>query len=276
MKLRIQSTALLLALAVSSRADFSYTTTIKAGGPAAGTATKHRIKGNKMRIDTGSTVIISDLDAQTVTTINHAAKTYTVSPIAQAGAMLQKSGMDIKADVKETGQQKRMGGFNCRQIIMTMTMTGQPMAMTMENEIWISPDVPGAAELKAVGAKMAERGFYPGGGDAQSKRMMTDLQKQMSKVNGVPVLQITRMKSGDDEKSKQMKAQMQAMRAQMEAMKKAGGKQAEMAEKALASMGSASGGKYMMEVTSESSGFSTETIPASEFAPPAGYKKVDR
>ncbi len=276
MKLTIQSTAFLLALAGSSRADFSYTTTIKAGGPAAGTATQHRIKGNKMKIETGSTVIISDLDAQAVTTINNAAKTYTVSPIAQAGAALQKAGMDMKPDVKETGQQKRIGGFNCRQIIMTMIMTGQPMSMTMENEIWISPDVPGAAELKALGAKMAERGFYPGGGDAQSKRMMADLQKQMSKVNGVPVLQVTRMKSGDDEKSKQIQAQMQAMRAQMEAMKKAGGKQAEMAGKAIASMGGAGGGKYMMEITSESSGFSTETIPASEFALPAGYKKVDR
>jgi hypothetical protein len=123
---------------------------------------------------------------------------------------------------------------------------------------------------------MAERGFYPAGGDANTRRMMGDLQKQMSKVNGVPVLQITRMKSGDDEKAKQMQAQMQAMRAQMEAMKKAGGKQAEIAEKALASMGTSGSGKYMMETISESSGFSTETIPAAEFTVPSGYKKVDR
>jgi len=106
--------------------------------------------------------------------------------------------------------------------------------------------------------------------------MMADLQKQMAKVNGIPVLQITRMKSGDDEKSKQMQAQMQAMRAQMEAMKKAGGKQAEMAEKAMAAMGGAGNSKYLMEITSESSAFSTATIPASEFAIPAGFKKADK
>ncbi len=267
---------LMLVLASSVCADFSYTTTIKGAGPAAGAVTKHKIKGNKMKIDTGSNIIISDLDAQTVTSINVAAKTYSVSSITQPGSALAKSGMEVKAEVKDTGQQKHIGGFNCRQIIMSMTMTGQPMAMNMENEMWVSADVPGAAELKAVGIKMAEKGLYPASGDARSSRMMADLQKQMAKVNGIPVLQITRMKSGDDEKSKQMQAQMQAMRAKMEAMKKAGGKQAEMAEKAMAAMGGAGNSKYLMEITSESSAFSTATIPASEFAIPAGFKKADR
>jgi len=267
---------LMLVLAASGRADFSYTTTIKGAGPASGAVTRHQIKGNKMKIDTGSNIIISDLDAQTVTTINTAAKTYRVSPITQPGAALSKSGMEMKADVKDTGQQKRIGGFNCRQIIMSMTMTGQAMPMNMENEMWVSTDVPGAAELKAIGLKMAERGLLPASGDARSTKMMADLQKQMAKVNGIPVLQITRMKSGDDEKSKQMQAQMQAMRAQMEAMKKAGGKQAEMAEKAMAAMGGAGNSKYLMEITSESSAFSTATIPASEFAIPAGFKKADK
>jgi hypothetical protein len=267
---------LCLVLAVSGRADFSYTTTIKGSGPAAGAVTKHKIKGNKMKVDTGSSIIISDLDAQTVTIINVTAKTYSVTPITQAGAAMTKAGMEVKADVKDTGQQKRIGGFNCRQVIMSMTMSGQPMAMNMENEMWVSTDVPGAAELKAIGLKMAEKGLFPASGDARSTRMMADLQKQMSKVNGIPVLQITRMKSGDDEKSKQMQAQMQAMRAQMEAMKKAGGKQAEMAEKALATMGGTGNSKYLMEITSESSAFSTATIPASDFAIPAGFKKADR
>ena len=113
-------------------------------GPAAGAVTKHQIKGNKMKIDTGSNIIISDLDAQTVTTINTAAKTYRISPITQPGAALSKSGIEMKVDVKDTGQQKRIGGFNCRQIIMSMTMTGQAMPMNMENEMWISSDVHGA------------------------------------------------------------------------------------------------------------------------------------
>jgi hypothetical protein len=275
MRVSMFRVAMLAAFAVTSQADFSYVTTVKSGGPSAGTVTKHKIKGNKMRIDTGTVTILTDMDAQTITTINHTAKTYTVSPVTQAGAAIQKSGVEMKADVKETGQQKKIGAFNCRQVMMTMTMTGQPMNMTMENEMWVSPDVPGSAELKTISTRMAERGVFPGGGDPQTKKMMADLQKQMAKVNGMPILQITRMKSGDDAQSKQMQAQMAAMRTQMEAMKKAGGKQAEMAEKALASM-PAPGAKYMMEITSESGGFSAAAIPATEFALPAGYKKADR
>jgi hypothetical protein len=34
------------------------------------------------------------------------------------------------------------------------------------------------------------------------------------------------------------------------------------------------GGPTMMEVTTQSSGFSTASIPDSEFAPPAGYRQV--
>ena len=271
-----------LLLSSVSFADFRYITTVKGTGAAAGTVSKHFVKGNKMKVDTGNTVMISDFDSQTLTMVNHSAKTYRVTPVAQAGAALEKSGMEMKAEVKETGVKKQISGFNCRQIIMTMTVAGSsaqggpPMQMNMENEMWISNEVPGASELKAITAKLAERGVVAGGGNPQMTRMMVDVQKQLAKSGGgVTVLQITRMKAGDDERSKQMQAQMQAMRTQMEAMKKKGGPQAEAMEKALAAMGGASGGKYLMEVTTESSGFSTESFPASEFAIPAGYKKVD-
>ncbi len=273
---------LMLLLASTCFADFRYITTVKTTGPAGGAVSKHFVKGNKMKVDTGNTVMISDFDAQTLTMVNHTAKTYRVTPLAQAGAALEKSGMEVKADVKDTGVKKQIAGFNCRQIIMTMTMGGQPgqggppMQMNMENEMWISNEVPGASELKAITARMAERGIVSGGGNPQMTRMMADMQKQLAKSGGgVSVLQITRMKAGDDERSRQMQAQMQAMKTQMEAMKKKGGPQAEAMEKAFSAMGGASGGKYLMEITTESSGFSTESIPASEFAIPAGYKKAE-
>jgi hypothetical protein len=260
---------------MAARADFSYITTIKSGGPGGGSVTKHKIKGNKMRIDTGDSTTLFDLDAQTTTAINHTAKTYRVTPLAEIGGALSKAGSEIKAEVKETGQKKRIGGFDCRQVMMTMSMAGPAGSMTMENEMWVSADVPNGKEMMALGARMAEKGIVPGGGDAQSRKMMADLQRQMTKVNGMPVLQITRMKAADDAKAKQMQEQMAAARAQMEALKKAGGKQAEMAEKLLATMGGA-GGKYLMEITSESSAFSAAAIGAAEFTVPAGYKKADR
>lgn len=267
--------ASLVMIAVPAMADFSSTTTVKPAGGAPGTVTKQKVKGNKMKVDTGDVTILTDLDTQTMTTIQHRDKTYKVTPLSQIGEALKKAGGELKADIKETGQQKKIGGFNCRQVIMNMTVQSAQMSMVMENEMWISSEVPGVAEMQALSARMAERGIVPTNSDPQMRRMVAGIQSQMSKLKGVPVLQITRMKPADDAKAKQMQDQMSAARAQLEAMKKQGGAQAEMANKALANM-PAPGGRYMMEVTMESSGFSTAPIPASEFAIPAGYKKVDR
>ena len=275
MRVSILRLAALSAFAFAAQADFSYTSTSKAAGATNGTVSKHKIKGSKMRLDTADTSMITDFDAQTLTTLHHSSKTYSVLSMPASMEAAQKSVSDLKADVKETGQQKKIGGYNCRQVVMTIQMNTQGRAMTMETEMWLSPDIAGAAELKALGARMAERGIFPGGGDPQSRSMMLDMQKQTAKLNGMTVMQITRMKLADDAQSKQMQAQMEAMRTQMEAMKKMGGKQAEMAEKALASI-PAAGGKFMSEMITESSDFSTASIPASEFAIPAGYKKADR
>jgi hypothetical protein len=267
---------LVIWLAEAAWADFRYVTTIKGSSAKSGSITRHAIKGNKMKMDSGTTVLISDLDAGTITTLLPASKTYTVRPIGQAGDALPKAGVDLKVDLKDTGQQKKIGPYQCRLYVLTMTSTSQGGGMRMENEMWVSSDVPGAAEIKASFVKMADRGFFPGSGDPQTRKMMLDMQRQMAKLNGVTVLQVTRMKAGDDKQSKQLQVQMENLRAQMEALKKAGGKQAEMAEKALSSMGGAGRGNYLIELTTESSGFSSSPIPASEFAIPAGFKKVDR
>ncbi len=261
-----------LAMAISAFADLTYSSTVKSG-PGAGTVTKHFLKGNRSKAESANSVIITDYDAQTVTILMPANKTYRVTPMSQSSAAMEKAGGDIKADVKETGAKKSIGGFNCKQVIMTLSMTGQT-PMNVESEMWVSPDVPGAAELKAMGMRMAEKGVGASG-STQMQKALADIQRQTAKIGGVPVLTIMRMKQGDDAQSKQMQAQMQAARAQMEALKKQGGPAAAAVEKAMANL-PAAGGKYSMEVTTESSGFTTTSIPASEFTIPAGYKKADR
>ena len=268
----ISMVGVFVAMAMVGFADFRYISTVKSG-VGVGSVTKHMVKGNKMRVETSSAVMISDFDANTVTTLNPSTKTYRVSAMGQAGAALEKSGTDIKTEVRETDQKKMIGGFNCKQIVMTIAMTGQT-PMNIESEMWVSADVPGAAELKAISAKMAERSFGSGA-NPQMQKAMADMQKQSAKIGGVPVLSMMRVKAGDDAKSKAMQAQMQAARAQMEAMKKKGGPGAEQIDKALASMPT-TGAKYLMEMTTESSGFSTAAIPASDFDVPAGFKKAER
>lgn len=281
-----KSLILSLALAVAARADFSYTSTRKGSGAGqAGEVTKHYLKGQRMMFDSGNRVILIDFDAQTVTTIQSAQKTYTVVKFADLGQALQQTGVDITADVKETGQKKVINGFNASEIVMTMQIDSPQaqmggMKMQMEMDIWFSSDVPGSQEQKAFYQK--NMGHFPWaaiaqGGNSSIQKALVDLQRKLAGLNGVPVLEVMKMKSGGNEAQAARGQQgMEQMRARLEEMQKQGGPQAAAAAQALARMGGGSGGGSMFESTIESSNFSTSAIPDSVFAIPAGFTKVDK
>jgi hypothetical protein len=71
---------------------------------------------------------------------------------------------------------------------------------------------------------------------------------------------------------------MAAARAQLEAMAKQGGPAAAQAQAALARMGggAGSGSGAMFETTMESANFSTNPIPDSVFAIPAGFERTQK
>jgi hypothetical protein len=271
-------------------ADFSYTTTRKTQGSAAAaaapSATKYYFKGQKMMTDSDATATIMDFDAQTVTTIHKAQKTWSVMKFSELGNVLKSADIDAKIDVKETGEKKMINGFNASEMIMTMEIDSPQMAQTgmkmqMEIDMWRSSEVPGAQELKAFYQKNAAN--FPwaamgGGGAAGMQKAMLDVQRKMATAGSVPLLQIVKMKSaGGGAQAAQMQAGMAQARAQMEAMIKQGGPQAAAAQQALARMGgSASGGGSLFETTMESADFSTSSIPDSAFAIPAGFQKVER
>ena len=274
-----------VACTLAPRADFSYTQTRKstksiAGAGVGDAVTKHYLKGQKMKVDSGRTASIFDFDAQTFTTIDHQKKTYSVTPFSALGSALKQGDITATVDVKETGQKKNINGFNASEVVMTIGMEGgrggaQAMKMQMEMEMWLSRDVPGVQELRAFYQKNGER--FPwsalgGGANPGMQKAMADMQKKVASLGGVPVLQITRMKAAGNPAQN---AQMEQARARMEEMKKQGGQQAAMAEQMLARMGGAAGGS-LFEVTMESSGFSTSSIPDAVFAIPADYQKVTR
>src|SRR5258708_40207908 len=115
---------LAVATSLTALADFSYTTTTKAASGmaagGAGTTMKHYLKGSRMKMDMGDsgTVMIMDFDAQTITTINNSAKTYTVSKFSDLGGAMKDVNADVKVDVHETGQKKDINGFACREVVM--------------------------------------------------------------------------------------------------------------------------------------------------------------
>jgi len=283
-------TASLLLIAGAARADFGYTMTRK-GGPGPGGETKYSYKGQKMKTDTGATATILDFDAQTVTTINTTQKTYTVTKFSDV-AQGVPGGAEVQADVKETGQHKTVNGFNASQLVMSMQMDSpqlqqQGMKMQMDLEMWISPDVPGAQELRAFYQRNMAKFPWAAMGDGANPSMraaMANLQKKLAGMNGVPVLEVVHIKSGGGPsqgaqaaQSAQSDPRMAAARAQLEQMAKQPGPAGEQAKMALARMGGAmAGGSGGMETTMEAGGFSTSPIPDSVFAIPAGYRQVEK
>jgi hypothetical protein len=279
----IRARILLLTLAASltAHADFSFTMTQKSGSDQ---IVKHYLKGQKMKLDHGTRTTIMDFDAQTLTTLDNTAKTYTVTKFSDiansAGAV------DVKADVKNTGQKKNINGYNAEQVIMTMDVE-MPQAKQagikpqMEIELWVSREVPGREELTAFYRKNAAR--FPmaalgGGNNPSMQKAMAKLQQQMAELDGVVVMEVIRMKStGGAGPSGAQAQQMAQARAKLEAMAQQSGPAGAAAQQALARMGAmGSGSGSLFEMTMEAGNFSASAIPESAFAIPAGYQKSEK
>jgi hypothetical protein len=280
-----------LAAGMTARADFSYMTTMKSPGgmgsvPGAGGATKHYLKGQKMKVDHGNTSTIIDMDAQTITSINNLDKSYSVrkfSDLPDVGDKMSKQGVEVSVDVKDTGRNQNINGFNAHEVIMTMGMDSpearaKGVKMAFEMTMWISKDVPGSQEASAFYKRNAGR--FPwssvmsgAGANPSMQKSMTELLRKMASFEGVPVLQITKMKTlGMEGQMAQAQGQMAQARAKLEEQVKKGGQQAAMAQQALAMMDRQAGGS-LFEITNESSNFSTASVPDSIFAVPSGYQQ---
>jgi len=299
MKAAAVLTFVLLTTTFAARGDFSYTTTNKIGGQMAAMAgannnppAKQYFKGQKMKTETGDTATILDFDTQTITTINNRLKTVSVKKFSDIG-VATPSDMTVKIDVKETGQQKTINGYNAKELVMTMDVdvpeARQMGKMQMEMDLWLSSDVPGVGEVQKFYQKNMARmpwAALAGGGNPAMQKGMAEMRRKMAEMNGVQVLGVMTMKPAGGaaapampqmpQLSPEQKAQMQAAMARLQQQ---GGPQAAAAAQAMARLGAAPGGapaggasNALMEVTMESTGFSTASIPDSVFAVPAGYQ----
>jgi hypothetical protein len=95
--------------------------------------------------------------------------------------------------------------MNTKEAIVTVAMeatdnkSGNSGGMNFTMDMWLAPDVPGYGEVRAFYHRMAEKmAWTPGAGmlgpmTAQYGKGIAELSKEMSKLEGIPVLQITRI-----------------------------------------------------------------------------------
>ena len=116
--------------------------------------------------------------------------------------------LGFEAHVRKTGATKQVSGIDTNEIILALAMngtdksSGQQGALGITNDMWMAPDVPGYAEVRDFERRFAIEmgstlttwpdlsGFVQ---QAQSSDAIKAMAKEMSQIQGVPVLQIMRM-----------------------------------------------------------------------------------
>lgn len=150
-----------LALITTAQADFSYKVTRKVTGGALAQVdsiakipqvSRHYLKGHKIAVANEFSVQIFDFDARTITYLYQANKKYIVRNLSDLNADKKAGMIDAKTDAKKTGQKKVVNGFSADELLMTVEIANPQFRetdkMKIEVEIWFSNGVPGGAELR--------------------------------------------------------------------------------------------------------------------------------
>jgi hypothetical protein len=198
----------------------------QANAPTTFTVALH---GNRMVRSNPHTTEIIDLDQQAMTFIDHDKHTYSVvtfqqmrQAMADAAAKAKaqsntsaNSGnstnaqMSFDAHVSSNGTTRNLDGRNAKEALLTVTMIANATdgsnakgGMAATSEMWLVSDVPGEEELRVFNQRMAQElamdtsvsqmygllSAQPGGAQA-----LADLKKEVAKMSGLPVLQVTRV-----------------------------------------------------------------------------------
>lgn len=283
------------------------------------------VKGNRMaQIDSQRTQLI-DLDAGTITSIDHAKHTYSVMTFAEMKQMMEemaarmngknKSGQPMKiiVDVKETGQTREISGLKTREVHLGIKMqtsdadSGQQGTMNVVSALWLAPGIPGYQEVQAFHRRMAEKlAWTPGSNFAAmmpsgAGQAMAEAHKQMSKLDGVPVLTIMRVGAGEQAVPQMDSATRQAEQQQAQQNPPTAGDVAgSVIGSSIPGLGrfggfgrkkkqppqeqqpaqqprqqSAAAPDSLMEITTESQAFSQAPVDPSKLEVPPGYKQVE-
>jgi hypothetical protein len=110
--------------------------------------TKNYLTSYASRTETGGMIIIMEFDTMTMYQLNPRAKTYTkISIMSDMGQMAEEMMKDMK--VTPTNETKEIAGYKCKKYNVTV--------MDMKSEHWVSKDVKGYKEFKAIYEKIYKK-----------------------------------------------------------------------------------------------------------------------
>jgi hypothetical protein len=260
------------------------------------------VKGDRMATINAHSASVIDLKNETMTQINFEKKTYSVVTFAQLADLMKQAdeqmksekgkpvqNLTVKASVDKTGKKQTIKGTEAHEAIMKIEMIGtdektnEPVTvMVVTSDMWLAKPVAGYAEVRDFHRRMAEKlTWAPGMGAMAQPGMskgMAEMAKEMSKMDGVPIHQFVVMGGPGSE---QVAANHDPTVQPTPEPEQKGGL---LGRLAAARMGQSqqpsesqgqSGGGTMMEMITELSGFSTDSVDASKFEVPAGFKQVE-
>ncbi|MGE5569759.1 MAG: hypothetical protein ACM3S5_12045 [Rhodospirillales bacterium] len=282
--------------------------------------TQVSVKGDRMAmVVPGTSANIIDLSKETITEIDFKKKTYSVVTFAQMAQALKEAEAKLKSEkgdkqmdiqmkpsVKETGQTRDINGVTARQFVVTIEFEGtnpdtkeRGVFMTFISDTWVAPAVAGYSEVKSFYERMAQKlswlpGMVPMAGGAETSRAMAEAYKEFAKMDGVPLLQVSKMAMGPaanvppgqpaaaQPEQPQQQQQAEAPRGIGGALGRLGGgrfglgRRAQQEEQPAQQQQQQPGGTpSMMELTTELSNFSASAVADSTFEVPAGFKQVE-
>ena len=270
------------------------------------------IKGDRMVHKSNTHASVIDLGSQTITSIDFQRKQYSVMTFEEMKQALEqmsqkmkqndKGEMKFKVSAEATGKSKEVAGFKAKEMVLRMEMegtdkqSGQKGGMTVTSDMWIAQGVPGYQEVRDFYRRMGEKlNWTPGGNmfmqNVEVSKGMAEVYKEVAKLDGVPVEQIITMnpagmppaEPGSAPPAQQQQAQPErpsvggalggALGGRFGLGKKKNTEPPAQTGSAPSSSGGARGS--LLEMTTVSSGFSSNAVDESAFAVPAGFKKVD-
>ena len=187
------------------------------GGKAAreGVSDVVAVKGSRKRVVGDTTGQIIDLDEEKVYDLDIHGRTYRVTTFAEMRQRMQEAQekakkqaekaepasksankppdkqMQIDFDLKDSGQKKAINGYDCREVVMTVTVhekgktLQQSGGMVLTSHTWLAPRIAATKEIGEFDRKYAEKLSGPYSiGDAQQMAAAMAMYPYMKEALG--------------------------------------------------------------------------------------------